>query len=110
MVASLAMLSIGSQIAFAPAQPIPRTTMIGLGAGMPCAEWVTAAPHDEALEQWAFGFASAMAAGAQLQGIADPLASMDRDAIHAWLATYCRDRGDLTQSVAIVRMVFGGAR
>jgi hypothetical protein len=108
--AALTLLGTASQVSIGFAQPVPRVMMIGLGAGMSCAEWVAEARQDEALEQWAFGFASAMAATAQAQGIVDPLASMDRTSIHEWLATYCRNRGDLPLSVALVRMIFGAGR
>ena len=37
------------------------------GAGVICAEWTAAGLSDPELEQWASGFASADAAGAQLQ-------------------------------------------
>ena len=63
----------------------PHLPVIGAGAGVSCAEWVAAGRSDPELEQWAFGFASAVAAGAQLQRGGTPLAGMDADAIHAWL-------------------------
>jgi hypothetical protein len=91
----------------APAQT-PRLTMIGLGAGVSCAEWVATAPIDAALEQWAFGFASAIAAGAQLQSGVDPLTRFDAPSFHAWLADHCRQRPTDTLSVALVRLVFSG--
>jgi len=84
---------------------VPRLTMIGTGAGVLCAEWLAANRTDEMLEQWAFGFASAIAAGAQLQTGSDPLASLDADTIHAWLAEYCRARPGDTLSVALTRMI-----
>jgi hypothetical protein len=54
-----------------------------IGAGVTCEEWLITAGADPELEQWAFGFASAVAAGAQLQRRDDPLAGRDADAIHA---------------------------
>ena len=88
----------------------PRLTVIGVGAGVTCAEWVADARADRQIEQWAFGFASAVAAGAQLRRGDDPLAGMDADAIHAWLGDYCRRRLDDALSVALVRMVYAGLR
>jgi hypothetical protein len=93
----------------APA-PAPRLTVIGAGAGVSCAEWVAAGRADAALEQWAFGFASAVAAGAQLRRGDDPLAGMDADTIHAWLGDHCRARPDDTLGAALVRMVFAATR
>ena len=43
----------------------PRLTVIGAGAGVSCAEWAAAGRSDAGLEQWAFGFASAVAAPAR---------------------------------------------
>ena len=57
----------------APAQA-PRLTVIGAGAGVSCAGWVAAGRSDPELEQWAFSFASAVAAGAQLRRGDDPRA------------------------------------
>jgi hypothetical protein len=88
----------------------PRLTMIGLGAGVSsCAEWLAAGREDEALEQWAFGFASATAAAAQLRTGGDPLARLDADAIRAWLADHCRARPGDTLGVALTRMVLAAA-
>lgn len=61
------------------------------------------------LEQWAFGFASAIAASAQLQTGSDPLAKLDTDAIRTWLADYCRIQPNDALSVALIRMVFAAA-
>jgi hypothetical protein len=61
------------------------------------------------LEQWAFGFASAIAAGVQLQTGRDPLASLDAGTIQAWLAGYCSSRPGDTLSVALTRMVLAAA-
>ena len=88
----------------------PRLTVVGAGAGVSCSEWVAAGRADPELEQWAFGFASAVAAGAQLQRGGDPLAGLDADAIRAWLADHCRRRPEDALSVALVRMVFAGPR
>lgn len=85
----------------------PRLTVIGAGAGVSCAEWNDAGRSDPELEQWAFGFASAIAAGVQVQRSTDPLASMDADAIHAWLGDHCRRWPEEALSVALVRMVSG---
>lgn len=95
----------------ARAQQAPRLTVIGAGAGVSCAEWEAAGRSDAALEQWAFGFASAVAASAQLrQGGGDPLARLDADAIHAWLGDHCRRRPEEPLSVALVRMVLAAPR
>lgn len=93
----------------APAQA-PRLTVIGAGAGVSCAEWVAATPGDRELEQWAFGFASAIAAAAQMRQGGDPLASMDANAIHAWLRDYCHERPEDALSVALIRMVLSASR
>lgn len=84
--------------------------MIGMGAGVSCAEWVAAGRSDPELEQWAFGFASAIAAGAQAQRGDDPLAALDAGAIHAWLGDHCRRRPGEALSVALVRMVLAAPR
>ena len=91
------------------AQP-PRLTVIGAGAGVICADWINTGSSDPELEQWAFGFASAVAAAAQLQRGDDPLARLDADAIHAWLGEHCRGRPDDTLSAALVRMVYAAPR
>ncbi len=91
-------------------QQPPRPTVIGAGAGVTCGDWMAAGHPDPELEQWAFGFASAVAAGAQLQRGGDPLAGLDADAIRAWLADHCRRRPEEALSVALVRMVFAGPR
>ena len=88
----------------------PRLTVIGAGAGVSCAGWLAAGRSDPELEQWAFGFASAVAAGAQLRRGDDPLAALDADAIHAWLGDHCRGRPDDALSVALVRMVYAAVR
>lgn len=88
----------------------PRLTVIGAGAGVTCAEWVAAGRSDPELEQWAFGFASAIAAAAQMRQGGDPLASTDADAIHAWLGVHCRQRPEDTLSVALIRMVLAASR
>lgn len=88
----------------------PRLTVIGAGAGVSCAGWEAAGRSDAELEQWAFGFASAVAAGAQIQQGGDPLAALDADAIHAWLGNHCRQRPDEALSVALVRMVMAASR
>lgn len=95
----------------APAQQAPpRLTVIGAGAGVTCEEWAASGRSDPELEQWAFGFASAVAAGAQLRQGGAPLANMDADAIHAWLGEHCRGRPDDPLSAALVRMVFAAPR
>ncbi|GAA0570966.1 hypothetical protein GCM10009416_06950 [Craurococcus roseus] len=84
---------------------------MGAGAGVACAEWVAVGRSVPELEQWAFGFAGAIAAAAQMRQDGDPLANMDAAAIHAWLGDHCR-RPEEALSTALVRMVFarsGGA-
>lgn len=108
--ALVALAVAASTAAPAPAAEAPRLTMIGLGAGTSCADWITSGRSDEGVEQWAFGFASAVAAGAQLRRGDDPLAALDPDTIHAWLADHYRSRPDDGLSVALVRMVFAGSR
>lgn len=88
----------------------PRLTVIGAGAGVSCAVWSAAGRFDPELEQWAFGFTSAVAAGAQLQHGGDPLAGTDADAIRAWLDRHCAQRPQETLSVALVRMVAAATR
>ena len=82
------------------------------GRGRRCVlrEWLAAGRPDPELEQWAFGFASAIAAGAQFRSGDDPLANLHADAIHAWLADRCRGRPDEALSVALVRMVHAAVR
>ena len=104
--ASLVLTFVGP----ASAQQAPRLTVIGAGAGVSCAEWTDTGRADPGLEQWAFGFASAVAANAQLQRGGDPLAGMDADAIHAWLDEHCRRRPRDALSVALVRMVMAAAQ
>ena len=89
-----------------------RLTVIGVGAGVTCAKWAGAGRSDPELEQWAFGFASAVAAGAQVRQGGDPLASMDTEAIHAWLGEHCRRRRRPGEALgaALVRMVFAASR
>lgn len=97
--------------ASAPAQHAPpRLTVVGAGAGVSCAEWEAAGRADSELEQWAFGFASAVAAGAQLRRGGDPLGSMDAEAIYAWLIDHCRQRPEDALSVALIRMVLAAPR
>ena len=86
----------------------PRLTVIGAGAGVSCAEWVAAGRSDPELEQWAFGFASAVAAGAQLRRGDDLLASLD--VIDAWLADRYRSRPDEALSVVLVRIMYAAPR
>ena len=104
-----ALLAVLAPPAPAPAQeaPPPRLMVIGVGAGVTCDEWLATAGADPELEQRAFGFASAIAAAAQAQQGGDPLAAMDADAIHAWLAEHCRRRPREALSVALARMVLG---
>lgn len=79
--------------------------MVGLGAGTSCSEWIDAA-GDEALEQWAYGFASAIAAAVQIERGVDPLARTDTGRMHEWLDGYCRQHPTSPLSVALIRMVF----
>jgi len=85
---------------------VPRLTMTGLGAGMGCSEWGGTNESDERLEQWVLGFISAIAATAQLETGADPLARMDATSILAFLDSYCRQHPRDTLSVALIRLVF----
>ncbi len=102
LLASLALAIAGP----APArQAPPRLTVIGTGAGVSCAEWNDGGRADPELEQWAFGFASAIAAGAQTRRGGDPLADLDAEAFHAWLGGQCRLHPEEALSVALVRMV-----
>ena len=73
-----------------------------------CAEWAASGWSDP--EQWAFGFASAVAAGAQVRQGGDPMAKLDVDAIHAWPADHCRRRSENALSTALIRMVFAAIR
>jgi hypothetical protein len=94
--------------ALLPAQAqAPRLTVIGAGAGVSCAEWATSGRSDPELEQWAFGFASAVAAGVQLQRGDDPFADLDAEAIHTRLGDHCQRRPEDALSVALVRLVLG---
>ena len=88
----------------------PRLTVIGAGAGVTYAEWAAAGCTDPEQEQWAFGFASAIAATAQMRQGGDPLASMDADAIHTWLGDHCKRRPEDALSVALIRMVLAAPR
>ncbi len=106
--AAVVVVSAGPAPAQEAASP-PRLTVVGAGAGVACAEWTAAGRSDPELEQWAFGFASAVAAGAQLRRGGDPLARMDAEAIHAWLGDHCRRRPGDALSAALVRMVFAHA-
>ncbi len=106
----LAGASLTLAVALSAQAQAPRLTVIGAGAGVACAEWVAAGRSDPELEQWAFGFASAVAAGAQLRRGDDPLAALDADAIHAWLGDHCRERPEDPLSAALVRMVFATSR
>ena len=109
---------LGAVAALAAAAPLPmraraqspRLTVIGAGAGVTCAEWVAAGRSDPELEQWAFGFASAIAAAAQMRQGGDPLGTMDADAIHAWLGKHCRSHPEEAMSVALIRMVLATSR
>jgi len=83
----------------------PPLTMVGLGAGLRCKEWLAEAQQDEAVRQWAFGFLSAMAAIAQLQQGGDPLGAVDADGIHAWLRDHCTAQPETPLSVALVRLL-----
>ena len=83
--------------------------MIGLGAGTSCAEWTAQAATDEALEQWAFGFASAIAATRQAERGGDPLAQLSRERIHTWLQGFCEQRPTTSLSVALVRMIYAAS-
>jgi len=40
----------------------------------------------------------------------DPLASLNADAIHAWLGDYCQRRPEDAVSVALIRMVLAVSR
>lgn len=94
----------------APAEaPPPRLTVIGVGAGVTCAEWAAAGRSDPELEQWAFGFASAVAAALQVRQGGDPLVGTDADAIRAWLGDHCRDRPGDALGAVLVRMVLAAA-
>ena len=94
-----------------PAQTeAPRLTVTGAGAGVSCAEWAATAHADFELEQWAFGFASAIAAAAQMRDGGDPLARMDAEAVHAWLGDRCRRRPEEPLSVALIRLVLAAPR
>jgi len=88
----------------------PRLTVIGVGAGVMCDEWLVTTGADPELERWAFGFAGAVDASAQLRQGGDPLARLDADAIHAWLGDRCRRRPEGPLSVALVRMVLAAPR
>lgn len=105
LAATLVPLALAASARPAPAHQAPRLTIIGAGAGVSCGEWVAAGRSDPELEQWAFGFAGAIAAGAQLQRGGDPLGGMDAAAIHAWLGDHCRRRPEDPLSAALVRMV-----
>lgn len=89
----------------------PRLTIIGVGAGATCADWMSDGRDDQALEQWAFGFLSASAATAQLAARGgDPLARYDAAAIHSWLERRCRDRPEEPLSVALTRLIWLAVR
>lgn len=83
----------------------PPVTLMGLGAGLSCQEWLAEAQQDEAVRQWAFGFLSAMAAIAQLQRGGDPLGAIDADGILAWLRDHCAAQPQTPLSVALVRLL-----
>ena len=83
--------------------------MIGLGAGTSCAEWNAQAATDEALEQWAFGFVSAIAATVQVERGGDPLAQLSRERIHIWLEGFCEQSPATPLSVALVRMIYAAS-
>jgi hypothetical protein len=105
---SMTLLAIGALPCHAQAPP--KLTVIGLGGGVSCAEWVAVGASDPGLEQWTFGYLSAMAATVQLRTGADPLGNMDSEAIHAWLGAYCREHYEEPLTVALVRMVFARQR
>ncbi len=102
---------LGAVVAFAAVTPrsapaqAPRLTVIGVGAGVSCAEWLATGRSDPELEHWAFGFASAVAATARFQRGGDQLARMEADAIHARLGDRCKSRPEDAWSVALTRMV-----
>lgn len=87
----------------------PPLTMIGVGAGTSCAEWSAQAATDEALEQWAFGFVSAIAATLQIERGGDPLVQFDRERIHTWLQGFCEQRPTTPLGVALARMIYSAA-
>jgi hypothetical protein len=88
----------------------PQVTQIGLGAGMDCATWLREGADDEAVEQWVFGFASALAAALQAQTGADPLSRLDAPAIRSWLRGRCAIRPDESLGTAIARLVMAPQR
>jgi len=100
---------IGAAIMNGASAQTPRLTMIGLGAGASCAEWTAQAATDEALEQWAFGFVSAIAATVQLERGGDPLAQLSQERIHIWLEGFCEQRPTTPLSVALVRMIYAAS-
>ena len=85
---------------------VPKLTVIRAGGGASCVDWLASDGRDVALEQWAYGYMSAIAATAQLSGRADPLAPWDSEAIHAWLAGHCQAHPDEHLSVALIRLIF----
>jgi hypothetical protein len=90
----------------APTSPYPKPLKRAIDA----TRSVATVDGDEALEQWAFGFASAIAAGAQLDHGADPLAKMTAESMHAWLRDYCHQHPTSPLSVALIRLVFSDRR
>jgi len=109
---TLAVCLMLSTMVWMPAlsQSPPTLTVIGVGGGVSCAEWVAEGSGDTGVEQWAFGYLSAMAANAQIRTGTDPLKHFNRAAIQAWLHAYCTDHGEDSLSVALVRLVFDGQR
>ena len=84
--------------------------MMGLGAGISCSDWAARVQSDQALEQWAFGFASAIAATVQVQTGVDPLARLDAPGSHTWLEDYCHQQPDLALTAALIRLVYFATR
>jgi len=85
----------------------PRLTIIGVGAGATCTDWLSDGRDDQALEGWAFGFLSALAATAQIAARGgDPLAQFDDSAIHDWLEQRCRAQPTEPLSVALTRFIW----
>lgn len=94
----------------AAAQVPPRLTTLGAGSGSTCSDWTAFANVEPLLEQWAFGFMSAMAATVQSQLGLDPLASTNVSELRTWLLDYCRGNPEETLGGALVRVVFLAAR
>lgn len=88
---------------------VPQVTMIGLGAGLSCREWLAEWQDDEGVEQWVFGYSSALAATLQVRRGGDPLGAINAVRLHAMLAAHCREHSHETLSLAIVRMMLAPA-